>query len=225
MNVTVHDLSGAFSVADIVIATSLAFTLSIIIAWVYRFTHRTTAYSRSFVQTLVILGMVVALVMLVVGSNVARAFALVGALSVVRFRNAIKETRDIGFIFLVMSVGMAAGTQFYTLAAVATGTICLIVIVMHRFNWFSLDVPRKIIKVQVPPDRDYLEDIDDVLRRFTADFDLVSVESIRGGALTELTYTAHLPATMNTAELFAALRERTEGQQVTVLAGDYQADM
>jgi len=57
------------------------------------------------------------------------------------------------------------------------------------------------------------------------DVALVSVESIRGGALTELTYTAHLPATMNTAELFAALRERTEGQQVAVLAGDHQADM
>ena len=84
-------------------ALSLSFVLSSIIGWVYKFTHWNVSYSQSYVQTLVIVGMVISLVMLVVGSNIARAFALVGALSVVRFRNAIKETRDVGFIFLVMA--------------------------------------------------------------------------------------------------------------------------
>jgi uncharacterized membrane protein YhiD involved in acid resistance len=124
-----------------------------------------------------------------------------------------------------MSVGMAAGTQFYTLAAVATIIICVIVIVMHRFDWFALAVPPKIVKVQVPPDGDYIDDIDDVLRRFTTGFDLVRMESIRGGALTEVTYTAYFPATTRISELLAALREHTAGQQVAVLAGELQAEM
>ena len=110
--------------------------LSAVIGWVYRATHRNVSYSQSYVQTLVILGMLISLIMLVVGSNIARAFALVGALSVVRFRNAIKETRDVGFIFLVMGVGMAVGTRFYLLAIVATVAICLVIVVMYRFNWF-----------------------------------------------------------------------------------------
>src|SRR5688500_19572219 len=116
----VQDLSGTFSVGDIAISLTLSFVLSVMIGWVYRFTHRNVSSSQSYVHTLVILGMLISLIMLVVGSNIARAFALVGALSVVRFRNAIKETRDVGFIFLVMAIGMAAGTRFYTLAAVAT---------------------------------------------------------------------------------------------------------
>ena len=49
--------------------------------------------------------------MLIIGSNIARAFALVGALSIIRFRNAMKETRDVGFIFLIMAIGMAVGTE------------------------------------------------------------------------------------------------------------------
>ena len=120
------------------------------IGWVYRATHRNISYSQSYVQTLVILGMLISLIMLVVGSNIARAFALVGALSVVRFRNAIKETRDVGFIFLVMGVGMACGTRFYLLAVAAAVAISLVIVVMYRFNWFHLNVQRQVVKVQVP---------------------------------------------------------------------------
>ena len=221
----VQDLSGTFSVGDIAIALSLSFVLSAMIAWVYRFTHRNVSYSQSYVQTLVILGMLIALIMLVVGSNIARAFALVGALSVVRFRNAIKETRDVGFIFLVMGVGMAAGTRFYTLAVVAAVVISLIIVVMFRFNWFAASVQRQVVKVQIPPDGNYTDRIQDVLIAQTSEFELVSIESIRGGALTELTYTVRLKKGSEPGTLIAALGERTGGQRVTVLTGYDQADL
>ncbi|MEU8662051.1 DUF4956 domain-containing protein [Actinoplanes philippinensis] len=221
----VQDLSGTFSVGDIAIALSLSFVLSAFIAWVYRFTHRNVSYSQSYVQTLVVLGMLIALIMLVVGSNIARAFALVGALSVVRFRNAIKETRDVGFIFLVMGVGMAAGTRFYTLAIVAAVAISLIILVMFRFNWFASNVQRQVVKVQVPPDGNYTQNIQDVLISLTSEFELISIESIRGGALTELMYTVRLKKGAEPGELIGRLGERTGGQRVTVLTGYDQTDL
>jgi len=219
------DLSGTFSVGDIAAALSLAFVLSLVIGWVYRATHRHVSYSQSYVQTLVILGMLVSLIMLVVGSNIARAFALVGALSVVRFRNAIKETRDVGFIFLVMGIGMACGTRFYSLAAIATVAICLVVYLMHRFNWFHLNVSRQVVKVQVPPDEDRSAEITDVLVAHTSEFELVSMESVRGGTLTELLYTVRLKRGKEPGELLSALRERTSGQRVTILTGYDQTDL
>jgi uncharacterized membrane protein YhiD involved in acid resistance len=225
MPFNLQDLSGTFSVADIAVSLVLSFVLSAAIGWVYRSTHRNVSYSQSYVQTLVILGMLVSLIMLVVGSNLARAFALVGALSVVRFRNAIKETRDVGFIFLVMGIGMACGTRFYTLAAAATVAICLVILVMRRFDWFKLNVQRQVVKVQMPPEGDNTAAIEDVLLRFTAEFELVSMESIRGGALTELMYTVQLRKGATAAELIAALSERTSGQRVTVLTGYDQTDL
>src|ERR1044072_7902296 len=162
----VQDLSGTFSVGDIAIALSLSFLLSAMIAWVYRFTHRNVSYSQSYVQTLVILGMLISLIMLVVGSNIARAFALVGALSIIRFRNAIKETRDVGFIFFAMSIGMAIGTRFYLLAVVATVAISAAMILMERLDWFQLDVRSQITKVQTPAGGDFSRQIDDVLLRY-----------------------------------------------------------
>jgi hypothetical protein len=221
----IQDLSGTFSVGDIAIVLSLSFVLSAAIGWLYRFTHRNVSYSQSYVQTLVILGMLIALIMLVVGSNIARAFALVGALSVVRFRNAIKETRDVGFIFLVMGVGMAAGTRFYTLAIVATIAISLVILVMYRFNWFASSIQRQVVKVQVPPDGNYAEHVQDVLIAHTSGFELVSMESIRAGALIELMYTVQLRKGHEPGELVTALGERTGGQRVTVLTGYDQTDL
>lgn len=181
MNFEIQDLSGTFSTFDIIVSLSLAFVLSAIIGWVYRYTHKNVSYSQSYVQTLVMVGMIVSLIMLVVGSNVARAFALVGALSVIRFRNAIKETRDVGFIFLAMAIGMTTGTRFYVLAIAATVAVCLVMLIMYKFNWFKLDVQRQVVKVQVPPGQEYVAYVEDVLIKHCSEFELVSTDSARSG--------------------------------------------
>ncbi|MFD3427357.1 DUF4956 domain-containing protein [Nocardia fluminea] len=225
MNFDIQDLSGTFTTFDIVMSLSLSFVLSSIIAFVYKRTHKNISYSQSYVQTLVVVGMVISLIMLVVGSNIARAFALVGALSVIRFRNAIKETRDVGFIFLVMAIGMTTGTRFYVLATAATAAICLILLLMHRFNWFKLDVQRQVIKVQVPPEPGYQAVVEDILVSRTKEFELVSTESVRAGALTELYYTAQLKQNVKPAEVIDAISAVNTGQRVTVLTGYDQTDI
>jgi uncharacterized membrane protein YhiD involved in acid resistance len=219
------DLTGTFSAADIAMSLGLSLVLSIALGYLYRATHRGVSYSQSFVQTLVLLGMVVSLVMLVVGSNIARAFSLVGALSIIRFRNAVKETRDVGFIFLAMAVGMATGTRFYTLAVIATVVIGGAVFLMSRFDLFRLDVQSQIVKIQIPAGDDQSAVIDDVLVRLAAKSDLVSVESVRGGALNELVYAVQLKKSTKPAELLAELQRLTGGQKVTVLTGYDRSDL
>ena len=220
-----EDLSGTFTVADIVASMVLSFVLCALVGLTYKVTHRGISYSQTYVQTLVMMGMVVSLIMLVVGSNLARAFALVGALSVVRFRNAIKETRDVGFIFFAMAIGMATGTRFYTLAAVATVVIGGATLLMDRFDWYKLDVQSQIVKVQVPAGDDYSGALDEVFARHTSRSELVSLETIRGGALTELLYTVRLKSATTPADLIAAVQQRTGGQKVTVLTGYDRTDL
>ena len=225
MNFDFQDLSGTFTAFDIAVSLTLSFVLSSVIAWVYRYTHKNVSYSQSYVQTLVLCGMIISLIMLVVGSNIARAFALVGALSVIRFRNAIKETRDVGFIFLVMAVGMTTGTRFYVLAVAATIAICLVLLIMNKFDWFKLDVQRQVVKVQVPPEPEYLARVEDVLLEHCIEFELVSSESARAGALTELYYTAQMKKGVQASTLIAALSGVNAGQRVTVLTGYDQTDL
>jgi uncharacterized membrane protein YhiD involved in acid resistance len=220
-----EDLTGTFSVLDVILVMVLSFVLCAVVGVVYRTTHRGISYSQTYVQTLVPMGMIISVVMLVVGSNIARAFALVGALSIIRFRNAIKETRDVGFIFFAMAIGMAVGTRFYLLAALATVTISAAVVIMQRFNWYKLDVQSQILKVQVPSADDFTRLIDDLLLRFTSQSELVSAESVRAGALTELTYTVRLNGATKPYEFITALQERTAGQKVTLLTGYDQTDL
>ncbi|WP_035701032.1 DUF4956 domain-containing protein, partial [Glycomyces tenuis] len=144
---------------------------------------------------------------------------------IIRFRNALKETRDVGYIFLVMGVGMACGTRFYTLAVIATVFVCLALLIMHRFDWFHHSVQRQVVKVQTPAHEDMADDIDDVLIRHTDEYEQVSIETIRGGALTEATYTVKLKSGRKPADLLDHLRTVTQGQQVTVLTGYDQTDL
>ena len=220
-----EDLSGTFTVVDVVLAMVLSFVLCTVVGLVYKATHRGISYTQSYVQTLVFMGMIVALVMLIVGSNIARAFALVGALSIIRFRNAVKETRDVGFIFFAMAVGMATGTRFYTLAIVATAAISSAILLMERLDWFKVNLQSQVLKVQVPSGEDFSKAMDDALLRFTDHSELVSLESVRAGALTEMTYTARLKPSTKPVEVIQAFRELTGGQKVTLLTGYDRTDL
>ena len=112
--------NGPLTPFEIVGAIGLSFLLTIVIAAVYRRTHRGTFYTQDYVHTLIILGMVVTAVIMVVGQSLERAFAVFAAFSIIRFRRSVPETRDIGFIFFAMAVGMASGAGRGGTAAFAT---------------------------------------------------------------------------------------------------------
>ena len=220
-----EDLTGTFSVADVVLSLILSFALSAIIGVVYKATHKGTSYTQSFVQTLVLLGMAVSVVMLIVGSNIARAFALVGALSIVRFRNAVKETRDVGFIFLVMVIGMATGTKFYLLAVVATVVVCLIILIMNRFNWFARASVGQILKVELPNDVPFESLFDSIFIKYTTSSELISVDSVHSGMLTEVTYSIGMKKPGTIQEFLAEIKRLNSNNKVTLIAGYNNTDL
>jgi len=90
---------GPFTPEAVLLSLLLAFVLGQVLAWVYYFTHSGLSYSRSFVQSLIVITVVVAMVMAVIGTSFITAVGLMGALAIIRFRNIIKDTRDIAFIF------------------------------------------------------------------------------------------------------------------------------
>lgn len=220
-----QDLTGEFSVLDVVLAMTLSFLLSAFIGWIYKITHRGTSYTQSFVYTLVLNGMVVALVMMVVGSNIARAFSLVGALSIIRFRNAVKETRDVGFIFFTMAIGMAIGTKFYLLAVVGAVLISLIILLMTRFNWFARQVSNQILRVQVPNGIAFERMFDAVFLKYTRDAQLISVDSAHGGMLTELTYSIGLKKEDQIEAFLSEIRNLNGNNKVSLMVGYNNTDL
>ena len=119
----------------------LALVLGQLVAWVYAWTHAGVSYSRGFTQSLVVITMVVALVMIVIGDNIITAFGLIGALAIVRFRNVLKDTRDLVFVFMCLVLGMAVGSGRHGSAVVGTvfllGTVLYLQVSRfgHRGYW------------------------------------------------------------------------------------------
>ncbi|GEM_PF-4624599 len=100
------------SATEVVINISVALICSLLTGRLYRFVHKGPGYSVNFVHSLTMLTMITALVIMVVGSSLARAFGLVGTLSIIHFRTAIKDTHDIVYVFFSLSIGLAAGSGF-----------------------------------------------------------------------------------------------------------------
>jgi uncharacterized membrane protein YhiD involved in acid resistance len=128
---------GIFTPQNVLLSLLLAFVLGQALAWVYYYTHSGLSYSKTFVQSLVLITVVVAVIMAVIGNNIITAFGLMGALAIIRFRNVIKDTRDIVFVFCALVVGMAAGSQRYAIAIVGTGFISLILVYLHISDFGS----------------------------------------------------------------------------------------
>ena len=126
------------SVSEIVVNVLVSLTCSFIISLIYRFTYRGPGYSESFVNSIIFLSIITTLVIMVIGNNLARAFVLVGALSIIRFRTAIKDTMDIVYIFFALVVGMAGGVGYHKLAIVGTILvgITLLIFTNSRFSLF-----------------------------------------------------------------------------------------
>ncbi|MDH3523669.1 MAG: DUF4956 domain-containing protein [Acidobacteriota bacterium] len=141
------------------VATALCFVL----AFTYRQTHRGTSYSQSFLITLFVMGVVTSIVMMIIGSNIARAFSLVGALSIIRFRTAVKDPRDTGFLFAAVIVGMGCGTAFYMPVISMTIFVSLLVLLLHHFDYGVKRRLESIVRISLEDSPAVREELEAVL--------------------------------------------------------------
>ena len=109
-------LSNIYLPSEIILNLTVSFILGLVVSIVYKKTHKGLSYSQSFVVTNIFIAVIVCMVIMIIGNNLARAFALVGALSIIRFRTVVKDTKDTAYIFWSLAVGLAAGTGSYFLA-------------------------------------------------------------------------------------------------------------
>jgi hypothetical protein len=119
------DLSG------IVLGLLVAFLCGHVIAWVYMACHSGLSYSRSFVNSLVVLCIIVALVMAVMFNNLLMVFGMMAVFAVVRFRNILRDTLDTTYILASITTGMAAGTRKFSTAIVGCAVFALIMLYLH----------------------------------------------------------------------------------------------
>ena len=123
----------AISMSDALIAIALSFVLSLFIVFIYRVTYAGVNYSRNFTGCLMMLSMVTTMVILVISSNMVLSLGMVGALSIVRFRTAVKEPTDTAFLFWAIATGIICGAGYITISILMTLLLGLLFVAVHAF--------------------------------------------------------------------------------------------
>ncbi|TVQ21920.1 MAG: DUF4956 domain-containing protein [Spirochaetaceae bacterium] len=175
----------ADQIINFFISMGLAVVLGMLIALVYRYTHRGMNYESGFLSTIVLLSPIVALVMFFIQGDLVLSLGLVGSLAIIRFRTPIKDTRDMVFLFWSIAIGLGVGTLNWTVAVFATLFLSVLMSGMYLFKYGrSLHV--EYILVVAGSDQQADDDIERVVARKRANVQLRNHEV--DGSDWELTY-------------------------------------
>lgn len=166
--------SDLFGLSDVLLAMAVSTLLTLVLTLVYRYTHRGTNYSQSFLLTMFIMGVATAVVMMIIGSNIARAFSLVGALSIIRFRTPVKDPRDLAYLFTVVIAGMGCGTGFYSAAIAMTAFVSVLAIILYASNYGIKGKLESVLRVTYKVEDETLERIEKQINESFSEFKLIN---------------------------------------------------
>lgn len=194
----------SFTVLSLRLAAALAF--GCIVAGVYRLTRRQlSADAQSMTPTLVLLTVLIAMVTLVIGDNIARAFGLVGALSIVRFRTVVEDTRDTAFVIFAVTVGMAIGAGFAAVTVVGIPFAALAAFLFRPRNGGDAAALDYVLTIRLGLGHDARSLLGNTLEKHLASHRLTATSTARQGAAIELVYRARLHSGGDPLPLIAEL--------------------
>jgi hypothetical protein len=180
----------------------------------YAATHRGLSYSRNMVHSIVLLAMIITMVMLVVGDSVARAFGLVGALAIIRFRTVVRDARDTTFIFLALAVGIAVGAAQPLVAVLGTVGIGGVATLLQWSGFATRHADTGVLRVR--GGGDLAVTLERTLPAWCRTWELVALRQATDGAESEYTYEVRLLHPGEREALLEAVRGVTGVVQVTV---------
>jgi hypothetical protein len=197
---------------DLTVRLLLALALGIVVAGLYRIT-RTRPESSSFPTTLVLLTILIAMVTKVIGDNVARAFSLVGALSIVRFRTVVRDTEDTAYVIFAVVVGMALGANDPWVAGIGIAVVAIAAFLLKARRWKigSAELSHSLtVRVGIGHDVDAL--VKDTISAYATEWRIQSVSTSRQGLSVDVTYDLGLRSP-NVAESFVKALNHLDGVQ------------
>ena len=211
--------------ATFLIALLLAFVCGHIVAWIYMLTHSGLSYSRSYVNTLIIMPVIVALVMMILANNLVLAFGLMAIFAMVRFRSVLRDTLDTAYVLVVIVLGLACGTLKFTsaiLGVVATSGIMVYFWASgfgtrHRYNL--------ILNIQWARSATELVDLRRLLERHARSSTCASQRSNDSGKGVDISYRLLLRDPDRSHELVEEVRALTGVSKVTCLQAGEESEI
>lgn len=222
---TIEKISSIYLPQEIVINLMLSFTLGLLISYIYKKTHKGLSYSQSFMITNVFVSVIVCMVIMIIGNNLARAFALVGALSIIRFRTVVKDTKDTAYIFWSLAAGMASGTGSYFLAIFGSIFISVIAFILDKTNFGSIIKSEFILQFRIDThDKSSTKPFNEIISNFSKTQTLLSSESSDDARSIKLSYDIVLKENKLQTDLISELSKINGLTELVIIAAKTDVD-
>src|SRR5690242_6806487 len=191
------------SPVDVFIRLALALLLGAMVSWVYCRTRRNTEIAPSFPTTLVLLSVLIAIVTQVIGDSVARAFSLVGALSIVRFRTVVRDKQDTAFVIFAVVVGMAVGTRdpWVGILGIAVVSAAAFLMMSKASATPSSSLTPFVLHIRIALGHDLNGPMAGELDTFLSDRRLISVGTAKQGMALDASYAVRFRKDKNAEDL------------------------
>lgn len=203
----------------------LAFGAGHIIAWVYMLTHSGLSYSRSFVNSLIIMPPIVSTVMMVLSNNLITAFGMMAVFAIVRFRNILRDTLDTTYILTVIVIGMATGTQKFASAIIGCALVSIAMIYLWYTSFGSRHRYDIIVNLHWARSIKELNDLRRILDRYSWRAHLASQRFHEGYEGTDLSYRLLLRDVNRVEDLLTDVRQVTGVSRVTSMLAEDESEM
>lgn len=200
---------------QIAVGMLIALVLGLFVYQIYRFTYSGVMYLKDFNTTIIMISLVTTLVIMIIGSNLALSLGLVGALSIIRFRTAVKDAKDAGYLFWAIGIGLSCGTGIYSIGIIGSLIIGAALLFLHRFH--RIDESAYLLVVHAATlDIDILENL---LKKGTRRYRL----RISNQSPDDIQVTYELVLRAAPAALLDSLKEHFPGNDIHLLS--YQGEL
>ncbi len=201
------NVSADITVGAAIVTMLVAILFGAAIAYTYYKTQEEN-YQRSMAITLLMLPIILSVIILFIGSNIARAFSLAGTLSIIRFRSAPGDPKDIGFIFFDIAAGLACGVGLFGYGAIFVAILCIVMVLAEKLSFFEKSTKQKTLKITIPENLNYQGAFDEILKKYTKKYTLNQIKTTDLGSLFELNYSVIMLRDEDEQEFINELRCR-----------------
>lgn len=206
--------SETVAVTDFLLCIAVSIIAGIIFAAVYAFKSR---YTKSFLLTLALLPAAVCVVIMAVNGNVGAGVAVAGAFSLVRFRSVPGTARDIVSIFLAMGAGLMAGMGYLAYSLLYTVIMCLAMLIFTVFaSKKKTPSVYRSLRITIPEDLDYTHIFDDLMQKYTREYEVTAVKTVNMGSLFRITYNVTLRNADDEKKFIDELRCRNGNLEISM---------
>lgn len=177
---------------QVFVSLCTSFVLGLVLASVYRWTHQGFSYARSFIHTIVLSSIVITIMVMAIGNNMARGLGILGAMAFIRFRTPIRDPRDIIFLFASLALGISAGAQVYDIAIVGTLFFAGAAFFLTYSPFASRREFEGLLRFILPNDSRGEEELERIFQEYTRAADLLAARDAIQGEAVEYTYQIQL---------------------------------